>query len=92
MNCLQIGQLPTDSGGDRAISSTMIKVINNIPKLVLLVYMGIKLWEILPISIKEDLPELKLSNIVYGLISLSLLYVTYWLWICPMDRIRGVGQ
>ena len=68
----------------------MIKVINNIPKLVLLVYMVIKVWEILPITIKEDLPELILSNIVYGLISLNLLYFTYWVWICPMDRIRGV--
>ena len=90
MNCLQIGQLPADSRGDRDLSSIMIKVINNIPKLVLLVYMVIKVWEILPITIKEDLPELILSNIGYGLISLNLLYFTYWVWICPMDRIRGV--
>merc|ERR1719320_789676 len=70
----------------------MIKVINNIPKLVVLVYMVIKVWEILPITIKEDLPELILSNIVYGLISLNLLYFTYWVWICPMDRIRGIEE
>ena len=62
------------------------------PKLVLIMYMVFKMWDLLPITVKEDLPEVNLQNIALGGLILILVYFTYWLWVCPMDRIRGVRQ
>ena len=71
----------------------MMKVFSShMPVLVLLMYLVFKVWESLPITLKEDLPELEFDNIVFGGIILTLAYYTFWLWACPMDRIREVRQ
>ena len=69
----------------------MVQVFTSFtPKLVLIMYLVFKMWDFLPITVKEDLPEVHLQNIAFGGLILILVYLTYWLWICPMDRIRGV--
>ena len=69
----------------------MVHIFNkHTPKLVLMIYMMFKVWDYLPITVKADLPDMTLQNIALGALIVIFVYFQYWLWICPMDRVRGV--
>merc|ERR1719483_330185 len=52
--------------------------------------MMFKVWENIPITVKAEFPEVSFHNLIVGSLILIFVYFSYWLWICPMDRIRGV--
>ena len=65
-------------------------IISHTPKLVVLLYLMMKVWDLLPNTLVADLPELTLYNIILLGLSIAIAYFTTWLWVCPMNRVRGV--
>ena len=65
-------------------------IISHTPKLVVLLYLMMKVWDLLPNTLVADLPELTLYNIILLGLSIAIAYLTTWLWVCPMNRVRGV--